>query len=36
LKFETDNGYELVPLNPIEVHCFPFLLSIMLFAQVAS
>jgi hypothetical protein len=20
LKFETDNGYELLPLNPIEVH----------------
>jgi hypothetical protein len=36
LKFETDNGYELLPLNPIEVHCLPFLLSNLLFAQIAS
>lgn len=25
LKFETDNGYELLPLNPIEVFGFPFI-----------
>ncbi|KAG8067972.1 hypothetical protein GUJ93_ZPchr0005g14685 [Zizania palustris] len=27
IKFETDNGYELLPLNPIEVCCFPFLIA---------
>jgi hypothetical protein len=27
LKFETDNGCELIPLNPLEVHCLPFLWS---------
>jgi hypothetical protein len=27
IKFETDNGYELLPLNPVEVFGFSFIVA---------
>jgi hypothetical protein len=27
IKFETDNGYELLPLNPVEVFVFSFIVA---------